>query len=59
MYSRRQPHHEGFWGISKRAVFVLDRDGVVRYSWITEDALVEPNVDDVLAALENVARPAR
>ena len=40
-------------------MFVLDRDGVVRYSWITEDALVEPNVDDVLAALENVARPAR
>jgi peroxiredoxin len=51
MYTRKLPHREGFWGISKRAVFVVDRDGVVRYAWITDDALVEPNVDDVLGVL--------
>jgi peroxiredoxin len=60
MYTREQPHREGFWGISKRAVFVLDRAGIVRYAWITDDALVEPNVDEVLGAVAEVStNPAR
>ncbi len=54
MYTRERPHREGFWGISKRAVFVLDRDGVARYAWITDDALVEPNVDEVLGAVAEI-----
>ena len=28
---------------SKRAVFVLDREGVVRYSWVSENPGVEPD----------------
>jgi glutaredoxin-dependent peroxiredoxin len=59
MYTREQPHREGFWGISKRAVFVVDRDGAVRYAWITDDALVEPNVEEVLAAVKDALSPAR
>jgi len=55
MYTRAAPHREGFWGISKRAVFVVARDGAVRYAWITEDALVEPDVGDVLAAVAEVS----
>jgi peroxiredoxin len=55
MYTREKPHREGFFGISKRAVFVLDRDGVVRYAWITDDALVEPNVDEVLKAVQDLS----
>ena len=51
MYTRDNPHREGFYGISKRAVFVVDRAGVVRYAWITDDALVEPNIGDVLEAV--------
>jgi peroxiredoxin len=51
MYTREKPHREGFWGISRRAVFVVDRDGVVRYAWITDDALVAPDVDEVLQAV--------
>jgi peroxiredoxin len=56
MYTRERPHREGFFGISKRAVFVVDRDGVVRYAWITDDALVEPDVDEVLNAVADVNR---
>ena len=58
MYTREQPHREGFYGISKRAVFVVDGAGVVRYAWITDDALVEPDVDEVVAAVAAVS-PAR
>jgi peroxiredoxin len=55
MYTRELPHREGFYGISKRAVFVVDSAGVVRYAWITDDALVEPDVDEVLAALATIS----
>ena len=44
----------GLKGISKRAVFVLDKDGVVRHKEVLEDARNEPNyqkVHDTLAAL--------
>jgi glutaredoxin-dependent peroxiredoxin len=41
----------GFWGMSRRSVFVLDRDGVVRYAWVTDDPLVAPDIEDVLAAV--------
>jgi peroxiredoxin len=51
MYTPEQPHREGFWGISKRAVFVVDRSGTVRYAWISDDALVLPDVEPVLEAL--------
>ena len=56
MYTRAQPHREGFFGISKRAVYVVDREGVVRYAWITDDALVEPDVDEVLNAVADLSR---
>ena len=56
MYTRESPHREGYYGISKRAVYVIDQSGVVRYAWITDDALVTPNVEDVLTALESISR---
>jgi peroxiredoxin len=55
MYTPDLRHREGYYGISKRAVFVLDQSGTVRYAWITDDALVTPNVDDIVAAVEHVA----
>jgi len=30
-------------GVSKRSVFVLDREGTVRYKWVTEDPKVPPD----------------
>ena len=40
--------------VSKRAVFVLDRDGIVRYKWITEDAKVAPDVKAVTAEVKRL-----
>jgi len=56
MYTPEQRHREGYYGISKRAVFVLDQAAIVHYAWITDDALVTPNVDEVLAAVASIAR---
>jgi peroxiredoxin len=41
----------GLKGIAKRSVFVLDRDGVVRYREVLDDARNEPNYQKVLAAV--------
>lgn len=40
--------------ILARAVFVLDRDGVVRYAQVVKEVAEEPNYDAALAALEKL-----
>lgn len=39
---------------AKRAVFVLDEGGTVRYSWISENPGVEPPYDDVMKAVSSL-----
>lgn len=42
------------YSVAKRSVFVLDKTGVVRYVWVTDNPGVEPNYDDVTKALASV-----
>ena len=51
--------HDGFAGLtgylaSKRSVFVLDKDGVVRYAWVSDNPGVEPNYEEVTKALASI-----
>ena len=46
---------KGHTGVAKRSVFVLDRDGTVRYRWVTDDALVLPDLDAVVAAVRELS----
>jgi peroxiredoxin len=41
----------GLKGIAKRAVFVLDREGIVRYREVLDDARNEPDYEKVFTAL--------
>jgi len=41
----------GLKGIAKRAVFVIDRDGIVRHREVLDDARLEPNYEKVFQAL--------
>ncbi len=48
--------YENFAGLegysaSKRSVFVLDKNGIVKYSWVSEDPGKEPNYDEVAKVL--------
>jgi glutaredoxin-dependent peroxiredoxin len=45
----------GLKGIAKRAVFVVDKDGVVRYREVLDDARNEPNYDKVFEALKTLS----
>ena len=44
----------GLKGIAKRAVFVIDKDGVVRHREVLEDARNEPDYEKVFAALKSL-----
>ena len=41
----------GLKGIAKRAVFVIDKDGIVRHKEVLDDARNEPNYDKVFSTL--------
>ena len=48
--------HEDFAGLrgytaAKRAIFVLDREGVICYMWVSENPGVEPNYKEIEAEL--------
>jgi peroxiredoxin len=42
---------EGY-NAAKRSVFVLDENGIIRYRWISDNPLIEPNYDEIKSALE-------
>jgi len=44
----------GLKGIAKRAVFVIDKDGIVRHKEVLEDARNEPNYDAVFKTLASL-----
>jgi len=44
----------GLKGIAKRAVFVIDKDGVIRFREVLEDARNEPNYQAVLSSVASL-----
>lgn len=52
--------HEDFLGmkgysVAKRSVFVIDSNGVVRYAWISDDPLKEPNYKEIEEVLGKIS----
>jgi peroxiredoxin len=51
--------HVGLSGLegytsARRSIFVLDKNGVVRYIWLTDNQANEPNYDEVTKALASM-----
>jgi peroxiredoxin len=44
----------GLKGVAKRAAFVIDAEGVVRYRWVSDDADALPNFDEIKGVLEEI-----
>lgn len=55
-YGIEMPDFAGLKGYAtaKRAIFILDKEGTVRYVWITDDPAVEPNYSEIEAFLEKL-----
>ncbi|PSN84208.1 peroxiredoxin [Candidatus Marsarchaeota G2 archaeon ECH_B_SAG-F08] len=41
---------------AKRSVFILDKDGIIRYKWVSDDPRVEPNYDEILEQLKKLPK---
>ncbi|MFH0992334.1 MAG: peroxiredoxin [bacterium] len=51
--------HNDFAGLNgyvaaKRSVFILDKNGVVQYAWISENPGIEPDYDEITKALSRI-----
>lgn len=44
----------GMKGVSKRAAFVIDKDGVIKYSEVLEDAGKQPNFEAINSTLKSL-----
>ena len=53
-YGVLNPDMIGMKNIAKRAVFVIDRNGIVRHREVLEDARNEPNYNDITKALASL-----
>lgn len=45
---------KGHQAVAKRSVFIVDEGMRVRYRWITDDALIEPDFEDAIAVLSSL-----
>lgn len=50
-YAVQYRRWKGHAGLAKRSVFVVDSSRRIRYRWVTEDALTEPNLANAMAVL--------
>ena len=55
-YGIELPNFAGLTGYTtaKRAIFILDKEGIVSYIWITDDPTVEPNYGEIENFLEKM-----
>ena len=55
-YELEFPDFAGLNGytVAKRSIFILDKQGIVRYVWISEDPSVEPNYKEIQDTLEKI-----
>ena len=44
----------GWFGMSRRSVFVVDQDATIRYAWLTDDPTVAPDIEDVITAVQQL-----
>jgi peroxiredoxin len=55
-YGVETPDFGGLKGytVAKRSIFILDKNGVVRYVWTTKDPTIEPDYREIENALEKI-----
>lgn len=44
----------GFKGVSKRSAFVIDREGKVRYVYVSPDGRTLPNLEEIKSCLQQI-----
>ena len=55
-YGLESPNFAGLNGytVAKRSIFIIDKDGLVRYVWVSDDPAVEPDYAEIQKMLEKI-----
>jgi len=56
-YGVRRDDVAGYSGMARRTIFVIDRDRVIRYTWVASREQPQPDYDAVIAAARKIAGP--
>lgn len=40
--------------VAKRSVFIIDKDGIIRYKWVSDDPAIEPKYEEISKALAKI-----
>jgi peroxiredoxin len=51
----RRDDVEGYSGMAKRSVFIIDRHGVIRWTWERTKDQSQPDYDEVIAQARKIA----
>lgn len=57
-YGVRRDDVAGYSGMARRTIFIIDRDGVIRWTWVTSRETPQPNYDLVIEEAKRVAGAA-
>ena len=57
-YAVRREDVPGYSGMPRRSIFIVDHDGVVRWTWACSQDQPLPDYEQVVAAANEVAGPA-
>lgn len=57
-YAVRRDDVPGYSGMPTRSVFIVDREGVIRWTWVRSLEQPMPDYDAVVAAAQKVAATA-
>jgi peroxiredoxin len=42
------------YNAAKRSVFLLDKNGVIRYLWVSDNPLIEPDYDQIKSKIKEI-----
>ena len=54
-YGVRRDDVAGYSGMARRTIFVIDHEGVIRYTWVASREQPQPDYDAVVAVAKEVA----
>lgn len=57
-YGVRRDDVAGYSGMARRTIFVIDHDGVIRYTWVSSREQPQPDYDAVIAEAKKLASGA-
>jgi peroxiredoxin len=53
-YGVEDPTFLGLQGVAKRALFLLDAEGIVRYTWVADRPYAEPDYDELFRVVREM-----